>query len=219
LGRLAPDAPASLTEDLTLLALASRVYGGQLSDAAGSPAQAMDVQVQLAPGQPLAGPTVTDQRALVDDLRASLEARQAEVSARIAELNPAILELQGALAEAQVQADQLVRARDLAEQLFERLSNKVQEAGIAAQESSNLVQIASPASVPTLKAGPRRSLNILLGGTLGLALGVGLAVVIEFMRPTRQAPGQPAARAGSRADNGAGAPEAYPDAAELSKHS
>ena len=56
---------------------------------------------------------------------------------------------------------------------YKTLSSKVDDARIATQASASIVQVASPASVPTQKDSPNLPLNILVGGMLGLVLMAG----------------------------------------------
>jgi uncharacterized protein involved in exopolysaccharide biosynthesis len=179
LQRLAGDAPASLAEDLALLSLASRLYGGELATLA--PGQNTgDVQLQVGSDRPLVGPTIADQLDLAGDLQAALAARREQVAGQIAALEPEILALQGQVAAAQVQEQELTRARDLASSQYLNLARRTQEAEVAVQAWANTVQVASQAAVPTEKAGPRRALNTLLGTALGFGLGVVLALATQL---------------------------------------
>jgi uncharacterized protein involved in exopolysaccharide biosynthesis len=104
-------------------------------------------------------------------------------------LQPQILALQGQLAEAQLKENELGRVRDLAGSDYNKLASLVQDAKLVAQASSNTVQIASRAVVPTLKISTHRSNTILIAGALGLVTGVVLALAISLWR------GSPAALA------------------------
>jgi uncharacterized protein involved in exopolysaccharide biosynthesis len=185
---LPANAPAALADDLALLALTSRVYGGQLgTDADG---QASDrLQVVVGVDQPLTSGTVADQRELAEDLLASLDARRQSLAAQAKAVEPSILALQGQVATAQAQADQLTRARDLAAETYSALAIQVQEATVAVRQAANVAQVAGRASVPSRATGPARATYLLLGAGLGAMLGVGLALAREFLRPA----GSPAA--------------------------
>jgi uncharacterized protein involved in exopolysaccharide biosynthesis len=67
------------------------------------------------------------------------------------------------------------------------LAGRVQDAGLAAQESSNAIQIVSRAAVPTAKVGPQRTLNALLGGAIGFVFGVLAALGLDSWRKARGA--------------------------------
>jgi uncharacterized protein involved in exopolysaccharide biosynthesis len=76
----------------------------------------------------------------------------------------------------------LTRARDLAESQYRALANKVEEAKIAVQESANVVQVASKATVPSQPVSPGKLLNTLMGGGIGLMVGVLAMVLWEWWR-------------------------------------
>lgn len=196
LGRLealSASAPANLAEDVALLEIMTGVYGSQaLQSAEGSaPAIIPAWQIQLGTGQPLAGPRVADQRALAEDLLATLNARREQMAADLEQLEPTILALQGALAEARVTETDLHRARDLAEGHYRTLSAKIEEAKIAVSESSNSIQVASRAVVPTERLGTRTLLSSAVAGLLGLLVGMVLVLFADYWRKGAPAP-QPA---------------------------
>lgn len=185
LTKLDPNAPSSFTDDVVMLMLSAQAFGGQMTSiqsqvpVSQSPSQPSQLsppsvllQVQIDSDQSLSGKTVAQQAALMDDLLNTLRARAETARAEATALEPIILDLQGQLAEAQRQEAELTRARDLAESQYRALANKVEEAKIAVQESANVVQVASEATVPTERVSPRRGLNVLLGGSLGLMTGV-----------------------------------------------
>ena len=173
--------PASPVDDLALLAITNRVYGS------GS---TLPVQMQLAAGQPLVGPTVADQLALANSLSGAIAARLADIDGQVAALQPQILALQGQVAEAQVKEDGLTRARDLASGAYKQLAGQVQAAALVAQASFNTVQIASRADLPGTKIGPHRTINTLLGGLLGFVFGVVLALILSLWRAVPDASGK-----------------------------
>lgn len=183
LERLPANAPAALADDLALLALTSRVYGGQLGNDPDGLESGSRLQLVIDGSQPATNATVTDQRALAEDLLASLEARRQSLAAQATGVEPAILALQGQVAAAQAQADQLTRARDLAAETYSALAIQVREANVAVRQTANVAQVAGAASVPNQATGPSRATYLLLGASLGAVLGVGLALAREFLRP------------------------------------
>lgn len=173
---------ASLADDLALVSVASRIYGVQSSPTNTVQTQlAVPIQLQVGAGQSLAGPTVADQRALAQNLSDTIAARLNDITNQVTTLEPLILNLQGQVAEAKLKEVELTRARDLAQTEYVRLADQVQQASIAIQQSTNTVQIASRAIVPTQSISPRRTLNILLGAALGVAVGVLIALGLEFL--------------------------------------
>jgi uncharacterized protein involved in exopolysaccharide biosynthesis len=196
LNALAPEEPARLSEDLALLSITGRIYGAQ-TEVTGSDKNStsssvtLPIQVQITAGQPLAGPAVADQRAYAQNLADTVAARLADSAGQASGLQTQILVLQGQLAEASVRQAELTRAQKLAEDQYTQLAGRVQDAGLAAQESSNAIQIVSRAAVPTVKVGPQRTLNALLGGAIGFVFGVLAALGLDSWRKARAA-GEPA---------------------------
>jgi uncharacterized protein involved in exopolysaccharide biosynthesis len=167
-----PNAVVGLTDDLAFLSLSERAIG---LDGERTP-----FQVQIGPGESLSGRTVAEQITLVNTMLEAFGARTDDIEAQVIALEPEILQLQGELAEARSQEDELTRAHDLATQQYLALSNKMEEARIAVQESANVVQIASEAAAPTSPVGPRKMLFTALGGALGLLIGMFTAFALEW---------------------------------------
>ena len=181
LATLDANAPATRADDLALLSLISRVYGADIT--AGVP-----LQLQLNSGEPLTGGTVRDQLKLAADILQTAGSRSAEIGTQITVLRPSILDLQGKLAAAQVQEQQLTVARNLAQAHYTTLSSKVDDARIAAQASASIVQVASPAAIPTQRDGLSVLVSALLGGMLGLVLGVALTFLGQWRRELASGP-------------------------------
>jgi uncharacterized protein involved in exopolysaccharide biosynthesis len=118
----------------------------------------------------------------LDGLVATLEAREEEIAAQVAALEPQILTLQQQRQEAQVEEDQLIRAQEVAQETYVTLAHKVEEQRIAADDASGEVRLASRAAVPERPASPRKMLNTVLAGTLGLMLGVSGVFAVEWWR-------------------------------------
>jgi uncharacterized protein involved in exopolysaccharide biosynthesis len=192
LNALAPEDPARLSEDLALLSITGRIYGAQTQVTGSdnnSSTVTLPIQVQISSGQPLAGPAVADQRAYAQNLADTVAARLAESAGQSSGLQTQILVLQGQLAEASVRQAELTRAQNLAEDQYTQLAARVQDAALAAQESSNAIQIVSRAAVPSIKVGPQRALNALVGGAIGFAFGVVAALGLDAWRKSRVAGG------------------------------
>jgi|SRR5579859_103429 len=185
--------PASPANDLELVSIISRIDGVQTSPTSTVQTQmALPIQLQLNTSQPLAGPTVADQKALADNLRSTITARLADMAKQVTALEPQILSLQGQAAQAQVKQAELTRAQKLAEDQYTQLAQQVQQANIAIQGNSSNIQIASRAAVPTVPVSPHRTVNVLLGLVTGLVLGALAALALELLRPAPAAVAQPA---------------------------
>ena len=143
------------------------------------------VQLQIGGGS-LADRTVSEQAALLDALVDALQDKAVEIRQQTGALEPEILALQKAQQEAQVELDRRARDRDVARETFLTLTNKLDEAGVAAQDASGEVRLASRAAVPTEPALPRKGINTVLGGLLGLMVGVVAAFAIDARRPAAE---------------------------------
>ncbi len=216
LAKLDPSAPPSFTDDVVMLMLSAQAFGGQMASLQSQPSlsqpslpsqSSLPLQVQISSGQSLSGKTVTEQAAVVDDLLNTLRARAEDAKTQVAALEPEFLDLQGKLAEAQKQEAELTRARNLAQTQYLTLASKVEEAKIAAQESANVVQVASEATTPTEKVSPKLALMTAVGGSLGFLLSLLLVFGREWWRDGSRTP-QPASLVNplqpARADGDAG---------------
>jgi len=181
LNGLPSTSPASIADDLALISVASRMYAFQSSPTNTVQSQvAVPIQLQISAGQPLAGPTVADQKAMADNLRVTIAARVTDAQSQVQGIEPQILDLQGQVAQAQLKQTQLARAASLAQSQYTQLATQVQQAGIAIQDASGAVQIASRASVPSVSISPHRTTNVVLGVAVGLVLGLLVSLAIEF---------------------------------------
>jgi tyrosine-protein kinase Etk/Wzc len=66
--------------------------------------------------------------------------------------------------------------------LYTLLVSKVQEAEISGQVQSPLIKVVEPATVGQDPVRPRRGLNLVLGLLVGLVSGIGLALLMEYLR-------------------------------------
>jgi len=124
-----------------------------------------------------------DAEASLDALITALEAKQGSTDQAIARLTAEVETLQSELADRQRELDQLLRDRQVAQNTYLTLSNKLQEARIEAQdEAGNTAQLLSRAAVPQQPASPRRLLNTLVAGALGFMLGVFGTFFLEYWR-------------------------------------
>ena len=141
-----------------------------------------ELQLQLSAEQDLGDKTVGDQLASLDSLIRALDDRLARLQEQAQAHEPQILALQQAYQEAQTEQDRLSRAQLIANDTWVSLSRKAAEARIAAQDETGEIRLASRATPPTKPATPRKTLNTLVGGALGLLVGVLAALGIEYWR-------------------------------------
>jgi succinoglycan biosynthesis transport protein ExoP len=124
-----------------------------------------------------------DARAGLSALITSLEAKQQSTDETITRLKGEVESLQAELADRQQELDQLLRDRQVAQDTYLTLSNKLQEARIEAQDGSgDVVRLLSRAATPEEPASPRRLLNTAVAGALGLMVGAFGAFFLEYWR-------------------------------------
>lgn len=163
-------APAAASDELTAL----------LIEVAALTQRRPEVQLQLSTAQSLGDRTVGDQIQFLDSLIPALEARFVQLKGKADAQEPTILALQKAYQEAQTEQDRLSRAQSLAQDTFLSLSRKATEARIEAQDTTGDVRLASRATPPTDPVSPRKALNTLAAGALGLLIGSVAALAIEY---------------------------------------
>jgi uncharacterized protein involved in exopolysaccharide biosynthesis len=171
-------APASLGDDLTALLLELQGL---------SRSSELPLQLQVTGGSSLSNKTVGEQAQLLSDLVAALEGRSVEIESQVETLSGEILPLQEAFQQAVMEKDKLTRERDVARSTFTTLANKVEEARIAAQDETGEVRLASQASEPNAPVGPRKLMNTIIAGFLGLSAGVFLAFFVEYWQSPYEA--------------------------------
>jgi succinoglycan biosynthesis transport protein ExoP len=82
----------------------------------------------------------------------------------------------------------LKREVDSTRQLHDGLLTRLKEAGISAGLTASNIRIVDRAEIPPFPVSPRKTLNLLLGIAVGLALGVGLAFFQEYADNSIKAP-------------------------------
>jgi uncharacterized protein involved in exopolysaccharide biosynthesis len=142
--------------------------------------QGLPIQLQLSGQQGLSDKTVGEQVTYLASLLSALEDKYVIVEAEGAALEPDILRLQQRVAEEETREARLVLAKQVAEETFRTLTRKVAETRIAAQDTEGAVRLASRAVVPRKPVAPRRAINTLVAGGLGLLMGVFGAFGVEY---------------------------------------
>jgi uncharacterized protein involved in exopolysaccharide biosynthesis len=169
-------APASHSDELTTLMIEISALGDR----------SQELQVHLPAELDLGDKRVGDQINFLDSLIPALEDRLAQAEAQALALEPEILAMQSARQESQTELDRLARAQMLAYEAFETLARKATEARVAAQDTIGDVRLASRAAPPINPVAPRKTVNTLVAGALGLLVGVVAAFIIEYWRKGRR---------------------------------
>jgi uncharacterized protein involved in exopolysaccharide biosynthesis len=140
------------------------------------------IQLQLPNTGTLSNKTVGQQTAYLAELAKTIEAQQAEIKKQADTLPVEIRALQGQIQEAKTEAARLTRQRDLAQNVYTTLAQKVEETRIAAQDTSGRVRIASSAAVPDRPVSKRLLVNTAIGLALGLMVSVMGVFALEYLR-------------------------------------
>ena len=164
--------PSTLGDDLSTLALQVDALNTK-SD--------IPVQLQLPSTGTLSNKTVGQQAAYLADLAKTIEAKQTEVKQQADAAPTEIMALQGKIQESNTENARLTRQRDMAQNVYTTLSQKVGETRIAAQDTSGRVRLASAAAVPEKPLGGKLK-NTAIAAVLGLFLGVVAAFAIEYFK-------------------------------------
>jgi len=94
--------------------------------------------------------------AFLDDLTLALGVWEEEIETQVAALELEILTLQQQLQEAQVEEERLIRIRNVAQETSVTLARKVEEARIAADDTTGKVHLVSRAAVPAAQDAKHR---------------------------------------------------------------
>lgn len=153
----------TFADQLTALFLQIKAFNAQA---------ATPLQLQVSAAESFADKNRGEQIAFLEGLVGTLESRSVQTEERLAELEPQILGLQQQKREMETESERLIRNRDVAQETYTALARKVEEERITSQDTSSGVRLASQAAVPVEPVGPRRLLNTVVAGGLGLMLGV-----------------------------------------------
>jgi uncharacterized protein involved in exopolysaccharide biosynthesis len=167
-------AAAAQAEGTTSPAILAGVLGDMLRLGLMDGETALPVQINLGG---------LDARDSLSAVVTALEAKQEATGESIARLTGEVEALQSELAARQQEVDQLLRDRQVAQITYLTLSSKLQEARIKAQdETETTARLASRASAPEEPVSPRRLLNTVVAGALGVIVGVFGAFFLEYWR-------------------------------------
>jgi tyrosine-protein kinase Etk/Wzc len=114
------------------------------------------------------------------DLQVEIETYKAKELAQQRVISDYLVKLK-AIPPKEVELARLTRQFELDDNIYKMLMEKYEEVRISEAGKLGNVKIIDLAQVPKAPVGPRRKLNILFGGMLGLALGIGLVLLMEYM--------------------------------------
>jgi len=108
----------------------------------------------------------------------SLQGREGTLRSNISQTDGQVRDVNDRLGQHASLESELSSKRDLQTLLV----GKVQEAEISGQVQAPLVKVVEPATVGQHPVRPRRGLNLMLGLLVGLLSGIGLALLMEYLR-------------------------------------
>ncbi len=135
------------------------------------------LQLQLNTTEPVTWQNKNEQLGFLDNLIETLSTRSMEIDTSLADLEPKILVLQQQKQETETENNRVTRNFTLSEETYTALARKVEEERITSQDVSSGVKLASKSAVPENPVAPKRTLNTIVAGFLGLLLG---AIAVLF---------------------------------------
>ena len=92
------------------------------------------------------------------------------------------------LNEKEIQYLNLQRESDSNQQLYEAVLKRLKETGVTGGLETNNVSIVEDATVPRVPIRPRKMVNLIIAILVGLLIGVGTALTIEYFDTTVKTP-------------------------------
>jgi succinoglycan biosynthesis transport protein ExoP len=92
------------------------------------------------------------------------------------------------ISEKEIQYQNLQRDSDSNQQLYEAVLKRLKETGVTGGLETNNVSVIEDASLPRLPIRPRRMMNLIVAVLVGLFVGVGAALIIEYFDTTIKTP-------------------------------
>jgi uncharacterized protein involved in exopolysaccharide biosynthesis len=167
--------PAPISVQYSVLLLQNRAYQDSSTSA--------DVQVQITDNgenSPTIGAQIQQMQALVDVVNNQLE----ELDQLVSDLEPQIQETQMLLQQTLNEKDNLNQSLTIARSTYNTLANKVEEARIAAQDTSGQVRLASNALPPRKSSSPGLVLLVAAGAAFGFLLSTVGILLLAWWRDT-----------------------------------
>jgi uncharacterized protein involved in exopolysaccharide biosynthesis len=125
----------------------------------------------------------------------SIQSNNAEIlqlKENIKNLNKEVSGLKKQLAEQELIQTRLTRNMDTAKNTFEILSKKGEETKVSSAIKATTIQIFVPAIVPEFPIKPKKRLNVMIAGVVGLLTSIMMAFFMEFLEKNKGNLGNPA---------------------------
>ena len=167
------NAEITFSDQLVSMSLQAKAFGAQ----GGIP-----VQFQLESAEALVNSDRAGQLDFLDALIRTLAARLLQIDEALAELEPRILTLQAEKQEINTESSQVQRDYTLAEETYTTLTRKVEEERITSQDTNSGVKLVGRTAVPEEPVGPRKLVNVIIAGMLGVMLAVMVILFGQWQR-------------------------------------
>ena len=128
-------------------------------------------------------PTKTMLRAVQTEFRVA-KAREETLLGNVNRLRAEAQELN----EKEIQYLNLQRESDSNQQLYEAVLKRLKETGVTGGLETNNVSIVEDATVPGVPVRPRKTVNLVVAILVGLLIGVGTALTLEYFDTTVKTP-------------------------------
>jgi uncharacterized protein involved in exopolysaccharide biosynthesis len=122
----------------------------------------------------------------------SFNAEILQLKENIKNLNEEVSGLRKQLAGQELIQTRLTRNMDTAKSTFEILSKKGEETKISSAIKATTIQVSVPAVVPEFPIKPKKRLNVMIAGVVGLLTSIMIAFFIEFLEKNKGNLGNPA---------------------------
>jgi uncharacterized protein involved in exopolysaccharide biosynthesis len=170
----------SFADALTALLLQIKAFDSQAGiPEDGSVRAPAPIELQISGGESISDMTRAQQIDFLNNLKTALSAKSTEIDVQLLELQPETLELQRQLQEGTADEERLTRAQEIASDTYLTLARKLDEARIASQQETGLLQVGSHASVPEHPVSRGRLSAAAAAGMLGLLIGIAFAFILE----------------------------------------
>jgi len=121
----------------------------------------------------------------------SFNAEILQLKENIKNLNKEVSGLKKQLAEQELIQTRLARNVDTARNTYEILSKKGEETKISSAIKATTIQISVPAIAPEFPIKPKKRLNVMIAGVVGLLASMMMAFFIEFLEKNKENPQKP----------------------------
>lgn len=163
---------SQLTQDGSNITVADQITALFLEMKAFNVETDVPLQFQFDTLESLTQQTQEEQIRFLTNLGETLSGRVTEIEGEVAELEPQILALQEEAQNLALENGRLGRNHNIAKDTYTALARKIEEERITSQEVSSGVRLASRSAVPINPVAPRKLINAVVAGSMGVLIAV-----------------------------------------------